>query len=258
MVKKQYLWMKVWSMILLMVSGAYAVEIKNDADAVNIAGKQRMFTQRLLKNYSMIGMGNTFGNPKEDLGNTIAEFEDNMESLIAYAKNDATKKSVEKTKELWTPIKGVLSEAPAVEKVAKLQGDLDALLNAANEATQLFAKDSDKADGEIVNISGRQRMLSQRMAALYMLKVWGVEDAEFTKKLDDAMNLFESSAKQLEASSLTTEQIAALLKQVDRSFTYFKMMKTSTKYVPSLIYKHSDDILKNMNEATLQYVANEK
>jgi len=255
---KKNLWLKVLPATILMVSGLCAIEIKNDTDAVNIAGKQRMFTQRMLKDYSMAGMNNTFGNPQEDLKDTIKEFEENMESLLTYTKSDATKKSIEKTKELWTPVKSVLLETPALEKAGKLQQDLDVLLNAANESTQLFAKDSGKETGEIVNISGRQRMLSQKMAALYMLKVWGVEDAEFAKKLDDAMNLFESSAKQLETSGQTTEEISGLLKKSDRSFTYLKMMKSSTKYVPSLIYKNSDDILSNMNEATLLYTTNNK
>lgn len=242
--------------ISILATSASAIEITSPTHAVDIAGKQRMFTQRMLKDYAMVGMGNTFGKPGEDLKKISGDFQDHMESLAAYTKSDEVKKSIEKVEALWTPLKQTLSEAPSKEKVEKLQVDLDALLKAADDTTKLFAKESGKASGETVNKAGRQRMLSQRMASLYMLKVWEVEDPQFKTKLDDAMKLFKTSLAELEKSSLNTDEIKTLLAKVKRSFMFFEMMsKSKSKFVPTLIYKKSNDILVNMNSATQKYVA---
>ena len=56
----------------------YAVEIKNLSVAVDVAGKQRMFTQRMLKDYAMVGLENNFGNPGEDLKKIMGLFEDHL------------------------------------------------------------------------------------------------------------------------------------------------------------------------------------
>ncbi len=242
--------------ITMLATSASAIEIKSPTHAVDIAGKQRMFTQRMLKDYAMVGMGNTFGKPAEDLKKVSADFQDHMESLAAYTKSDELKKSIATVEALWMPLKKTLLEAPSKEKVEKLQVDLDALLKASDDTTKLFAKESGKASGEIVNKSGRQRMLSQRMASLYMLKVWEVEDPQFKTKLDDAMKLFKTSLAELEKSDLNTDEINALLAKVKRSFMFFEMMsKSKSKYVPTLIYKKSNDMLVNMNSATQKYVA---
>ena len=244
------------SAVCLLVSAASSIEITSPTHAVDIAGKQRMFTQRMLKDYAMVGMGNTFGNPEEDLKKTSNAFQDHMESLESYTKSDEVKKSIEKMKVLWNPLKQTLMEVPNKEKVEKLQVDLDALLKAADDTTKLFAKESGKASGETVNKAGRQRMLSQRMASLYMLKVWEVDDPQFKTKLDDAMKLFKTSLAELEQSDLNTDEIKALLAKVKRSFMFFEMMSRSkSKFVPTLIYKKSNDILINMNTATQKYVA---
>ncbi len=242
--------------IFMLTTSVLAIEISSPTHAVDIAGKQRMFTQRMLKDYAMVGMGNTFGKPADDLKKISTDFQDHMESLASYTKSDEIKKSIEKVKTLWIPLKKTLSEAPSKEKVEKLQIDLDALLKAADDTTKLFAKESGKASGETVNKAGRQRMLSQRMASLYMLKVWEVEDPQFKTKLDDAMKLFKTSLAQLEQSSLNTDEIKTLLTKVKRSFMFFEMMSRSkSKYVPTLISKKSNDILTNMNSATQKYVA---
>lgn len=231
-----------------------AIEISSPADAVDISGKQRMFTQRMLKDYAMVGMGNIFGKPEEDLKKISVTFQDYMDSLAAYAKSDEIKKSIAKIEALWKPLRQILSEAPNKQKVEKLQIDLDKLLKATDDTTKLFAKESGKASGEIVNKAGRQRMLSQRMASLYMLKVWDVDDLQFKMKLNNAMKLFKNSLSELEKSDLNTDEINILLFKVKRSFIFFEMMnKSKSKFVPTLIYKKSNDILKNMNSVTQNY-----
>jgi nitrate/nitrite-specific signal transduction histidine kinase len=245
---------------MVLVSGIlYAVEIQSSADAVNIAGKQRMYTQRMLKDYAMVGMKNTFGNPGADLKKTIVSFNDHLASLKAYAKDDEIKKSLDEVETLWKPIQKELEGTPELKKAEKLQVELEKLLKASDKATKLFAKASGKESGEIVNIAGRQRMLSQRMAGLYMLKVWGVEDPKFKEKLDDTLKLFKISLEKLQKSPLNNDEINALLAKVKRSFIFFEMMNRSrSKFVPSLIYKKSNDILENMNTVTQLYVKSEK
>jgi hypothetical protein len=217
-----------------------------------------MYTQRMLKDYAMVGMGNTFGDPGTDLKQMMENFSDHLASLKKYAKKEETKKSLEAVEALWNPVKKELEGAPSIDKVEKLQEDLEKLLKASDEATKLFAKESGKASGEIVNMAGRQRMLSQRMASLYMLKVWGVKDPKFKTKLDDTLALFKDSLEKLEASPLNNEESKALLAKVKRSFMFFEMMnRSNSKFVPTLIYKKSNDILKNMNTVTQLYVKSE-
>jgi len=241
--------------LIFSYSPLWSMKIESDYHAVDVAGKQRMYTQRMLKDYAMIGMNNSFGNPSEDLKNIMAEFEEHLLSLHKYTKNKTIKKSTEKVKKLWLPIKEVLEASPQKGEVSKLQESLEALLSASNDTTVLFAKETGKTAGEIVNISGRQRMLSQRMAGLYMLKVWGVDDEKFKDKMESAMKLFKDSLKELDESKLNTDEINILLNEVKKSFMFFEVMnKSSNVFIPALIYKKSNDILKNMNTVTHGYV----
>ena len=239
---------------VLTTSLCYSIDIANYNEAVNISGKQRMFTQRMLKDYAMVGMRNTFGNPTKDLRNVITQFDDAQVSLIKFTKSDETKKKLEEVNALWSEIKNDLESNPEQEKVQELQVKLDNLLKLANEATQAFVKESGNDASEIVNISGRQRMLSQRMAGLYMLQVWGIKDPQFKKKLEDAMMLFSTSLDKLEKYENNSEEIKKILSKVKRSYRFFEMMSKSTqRFIPTLIYKKSNDILRDMNDATIKY-----
>jgi hypothetical protein len=256
---------KFYSLILplltlgtLLLAPLGAMEVNDLAQAVDVAGKQRMFTQRMLKNYTMIGLKNRFGNPQEDLTKTMNSFHKHLHLLINFNQDPKTKESLAKVKELWLPIQKELTQTPSKQKAPHIQESLEALLKQANEATFLFAKQTGKESGEIINISGRQRMLSQRMASLYMLKVWGINDPKFQEKMSQALDLFKTSQERLLNASLNTPEITRLLKRAKKSFMFFEIMnRSNSKFIPSLIYRKSDEILKDMNTVTGLYVKEE-
>jgi len=82
--------------LLLSWTAAYAINIANLSEAVDVAGKQRMYTQRMLKDYAMIGMENRFGDPEKDLKTTIRNFEEHLDALLAFNKDPATEASLKK------------------------------------------------------------------------------------------------------------------------------------------------------------------
>jgi len=251
----KYLHKNVLISFLVALSVPASAKITSMSDAVNKAGKQRMITQRLLKDYALIGMNNTYGNPKEDLQNMVALFDTSLNELTAYVKDAEVQTSLKKVETLWLPIKKKLLATPTKKQAIVLEKEIETLLKATDECTQLVTKASHSKSAEIVNISGRQRMLSQRMASLYMLKVWEINNAKTDSKLTQAMNEYEIAQKKLQQTPLNTPETERLLKDAAKSYRFFQVMgkSHSKKFVPSLINRSANNILKAMHQATVLY-----
>jgi nitrate/nitrite-specific signal transduction histidine kinase len=245
-----YLWLSLTPLL--------ALEISSPSHAVDISGKQRMYSQKMLKDYAMIGMNNQFGNPSEELKSTIDNFNNHLDLLLAYNQDTTIKEALQNINTAWRLIEKRLSSTATKEDISILQEDLETLLKDSDAITKLFAKASANTTGKIINISGKQRMLSQRMASLYMFKVWGIDDLKFKEKMTKAMALFKISSQRLMDAKMNTPKIKQLLHNANKAFMFFEMMnKSKSKFIPSLIYKKSDDILKDMNTVTGLYVKEE-
>jgi hypothetical protein len=156
------------------------------------------------------------------------------------------------------PLKSKLSAKASFNKAQEIQAKLDELLTRSDEIVVLLTKEAKSKSADIINISGRQRMLSQKMAALYMLKVWGLRDSDFDKKLQASIHLFKESHERLLHYEKNSDEIKKLLSKVAREFKFFEFMSHSkSRFIPSLIYKKSNEILRDMDRVTKLYTDKE-
>ncbi len=229
-------------------------EITTLSDAINKAGQQRMLSQKMMRSYSMIGMDMKFKNPQKTLTNSIKLFSDTLDELIVFnAKKQPILDVLNQAKEVWIPLKAELIKTPSKDSAEAIASDIDKLLAISNSVTEAITKTCNATTSDIINLSGRQRMLSQRLASLYMLKVWDVNIDD--KKLHSAIIEFGEAHTKLLAFEKNSDEIKEKLASVKSDFMFFEILgaSKSKKYIPSLISRASDKITKKMNDITTLY-----
>ncbi len=227
------------------------------ASIINISGSQRMLTQRMLRDYVLVGMGVTFQDPAKDLATTAERFNTQLATLSALVVNDEVSRDFEKVGVIWQEVKPILQTKPDKKTAPVLAVSIENLLKASNEAVLALQKASGKKRSEVVNKSGRQRMLSQRMAALYSLVLWDIPDSDFYEQYRQVVNEYRTIQNYLITSDQTTPAIKAELTKASKLFRWFSKVaaKKSSRLTPEVIQRNSDGLLKIMQKVTSMYVA---
>ena len=243
--------------VLFMLSPhiAYAESISNMGDAINQAGRQRMLTQRMLKNYALIGQSIRGRSAQKHLDDAITLFDQQLTNLKRYSNDDNTLELLANVTSQWGPIKIEFQQAPQKEKALALRNKNDALLAATHQVVIALERQSPTKTGQLVNIAGRQRMLSQRMAASYALMAWGFE-AEINPIYQQAYDEFNSALGYLSSNPTNSSAISSSLADVRQQFRRFTMTSQAAGeqvYVPGLIDRSAEKILDRMNEVTRLY-----
>ena len=153
---------------LMLVGNDALAQISDINSAINKAGRQRMLSQRMAKAYFQIGQQIDVDRSKKVLDASIAVFDRQLVELKNYAPTPEIKETYLKLERSWLAYKDVLVGAvPSLENGSKVLAISEEVLALAHQATVELEKKSGSNAGRLVNISGRQRMLSQRMAKYY-------------------------------------------------------------------------------------------
>ena len=230
-------------------------EITSISSAINKAGRQRMLTQRMVKSYSMIGIDVQREVAQEQLTKAIDLFDLQLSELKSYPPAESIRGSLDKVETLWLPFKKVLQAPVSRANAEVLLETNDELLRATNKVVLKLQDISGTSFGRLVNVSGRQRMLSQRLAKFYMLRAWQFDNAEIRSEMAQAQNEFKGALAELVAAKENTPEIQAELKEASKSWDLFNhgLQRNKDNLVPLIAAMSSEKVLVKMNKITGMY-----
>jgi nitrate/nitrite-specific signal transduction histidine kinase len=255
------------------------VQAANMGKVINLAGKQRMLTQKMSKEVLLIAKGVDATGNLENLKKTANLFDKTLKGLIngdadlglSKTEDAGIVEQLNKITNLWIKFN------ENVQKV--IGGDTgDAILKAIakqnipllknmNAAVQMYAKASgsslEKGLATTINLAGKQRMLTQKMTKELLLVANGINADSNKGALGKTVALFEKTLSGLvngdEDLGLPGTKDKEILAQLDIVNSLW------TKYKPTLDAVDISDaglkiaatknlpLLKNMNKAVKMY-----
>ena len=228
----------------------------SNAEAVNMSGLQRMLSQRIAKSYLMLGQRVSVQEATKQRETSIALFESNLKELKAYAPTPEMNEGLKKVETVWMGYKKRVLQTPNRDEALTVIRQSDEVLKLSESVVKMVQEYSKVSSARLVNISGRQRMLSQRIAKLYLTKSWGLTYEGLDQDLTTAINDYENALAELTASPLNTDEIKQGLGKVQGIWKFSKSgfaLSNENLYVPTAIANTTENLLKHMQAITKQY-----
>ena len=225
-------------------------------NGVSTAGKQRMLSQRALKAYAQLSLKVMPEKATVILAASLDELKTGNAALRGIAR-DSTLAALQAQATLIDKLAAVTAMPPSASSVQQAAQVSEDLLINAETVTQAFIKSGAEAPAAMVNLAARQRMLSQRAAAAYLVYQGGKAPDQKARALkavadfktainafDDAKNEFPQIADRIEMARVQMVFFDNALSNIDNP----------TKEQFTTIASTSERILGEMDSMTSEMV----
>ncbi|MES9893450.1 MAG: type IV pili methyl-accepting chemotaxis transducer N-terminal domain-containing protein [Candidatus Thiodiazotropha endolucinida] len=198
-------------LLAVAVSDVLAVTASEYAVVINLSGRQRMLTQKMSKEMLLIANKIDVEGNRANLKKTAKLFDTTLTGLrdgnaemgLPATEGRVILKQLDKVRKLWDEFQSVVSEVVQggsvdIAKVAQLNLPL---LKNMNTAVRLYEKEAKKVTGKsagvVINLAGKQRMLTQKMSKEMSLVALNHNTDDNKSNLRSTASLFDRTLKGL-------------------------------------------------------------
>ena len=223
---------------------------------IDIAGKQRMLSQRIAKDYLYIGKKVAVSKASKQLKVSIDELV-SAHKLLVDSINDPEIKNLLSFVELSIEDFKATANEPFNLDNAQLIIDLsESMLEGSQYVVDSLKEKVEVKESAIVGKSGKQRMLAQRIAKYYIAYQAGIKDKNTVDQMKAAVSEFSQAHKALMSNPSNTPEINRQLNEIDRlwKIVYKFYLNIEKGGLPLIVFNTTDNITKKMNKITALYV----
>ena len=200
-------------------------------EAINKAGYQRMLTQRIAKSYMAIVCNVEHEKYEKHLKGSAGIFESNLKELNNFSPNEAIRTQIRYIEILWQNYKFIYSDDYSEENALTILKFNDKILEACDDVVRLLedyaientsnkdqeARTGHKGLASILNLSGRQRMLIQRIMFLSLANSHSIGNEKLQgESLKESISTFNDAFRKLMSYVNNTEQIDNELLEISK------------------------------------------
>lgn len=198
---------------------AYAQDLN---EAINKAGRQRMLSQRMSKAWLALLLNVEKPAAQQVLDKSVLLFDKQLAELKAFNATPEVQATYTKLDAAWVEYKALLTRKPPSRDAAAALLQQDAkVLALAHQGTQQLEAFLAKPQGKLVNLAGRQRMLTQRMAKFYLATTLPVDAANAGLELSRAHDDFINAMRILRSAPESNARIQGELGLADAQWVFF-------------------------------------